>query len=84
MAAFAAHTSLKHVVVVDSDINIFDPADVEYAIATRTKADRDVMVISNVRGSSLDPVCEDNITSKMGIDATKPLKANDKFERARI
>ncbi|OPY26625.1 MAG: 3-octaprenyl-4-hydroxybenzoate decarboxylase [Methanocella sp. PtaU1.Bin125] len=84
MAAFAAHTSLKHVVVVDTDIDIFDPADVEYAIATRTKADRDVMVISHVRGSSLDPVCEDNITSKMGIDATKPLKANDKFERAKI
>jgi 4-hydroxybenzoate decarboxylase len=84
MAAFAAHTSLKHVVIVDTDINIFDPADVEYAIATRTKADRDVMIISNVRGSSLDPVCEDNITSKMGIDATKPLKASDKFERAKI
>jgi 4-hydroxybenzoate decarboxylase len=84
MAAFAAHTSLKHVVIVDTDINIFDPADVEYAIATRTKADRDVMIISNVRGSSLDPVCEDNITSKMGVDATKPLKASDKFERAKI
>ncbi|HEY3272957.1 MAG TPA: UbiD family decarboxylase [Methanocella sp.] len=84
MAAFAAHTSLKHVVIVDTDINIFDPADVEYAIATRTKADRDVMIVSNVRGSSLDPVCEDNITSKMGIDATKPLKASDKFERAKI
>ena len=84
MAAFAAHTSLKHVVVVDSDINIFDPMDVEYAIATRTKADRDVMIISNVRGSSLDPVSEDNITSKMGIDATKPLKAPDKYERAKM
>lgn len=84
MAAFAAHTSLKHVVVVDTDIDIFNSADVEYAIATRTKADRDVMIISNVRGSSLDPVCEDNITSKMGVDATKPLKASDKFERAKI
>jgi 4-hydroxybenzoate decarboxylase len=84
MAAFAAHTSLKHVVIVDTDINIFDPMDVEYAIATRTKADRDVMIVSNVRGSSLDPVSEDNITSKMGIDATKPLKAPDKYERAKI
>ncbi len=84
MAAFAAHTSLKHVVVVDTDINIFDPMDVEYAIATRTKADRDVMIVSNVRGSSLDPVSEDNITSKMGIDATKPLKASEKYERAKI
>jgi 4-hydroxybenzoate decarboxylase len=84
MAAFAAHTSLKHVVIVDADINIFDPMDVEYAIATRTKADRDVMIVSNVRGSSLDPVSEDNITSKMGIDATKPLKAPDKYERAKM
>lgn len=84
MAAFAAHTSLKHVVVVDSDIDIFDARDVEYAIATRTKADRDVMIVSHVRGSSLDPVSEDNITSKMGIDATKPLKAPDKYERAKI
>jgi UbiD family decarboxylase len=84
MAAFAAHTSLKHVVVVDTDINIFDPMDVEYAIATRVKADRDVMIVSNVRGSSLDPVSEDNITSKMGVDATKPLKASEKYERARI
>lgn len=84
MAAFAAHTSLKHVVIVDTDINIFDSMDVEYAIATRTKADRDVMIVSNVRGSSLDPVSEDNITSKMGIDATKPLKAPDKYERAKI
>lgn len=84
MAAFATHTSLKHVVVVDADINIFDPLDVEYAIATRTKADRDVMIVSNVRGSSLDPVSEDNITSKMGIDATKPLKASEKYERAKI
>jgi 4-hydroxybenzoate decarboxylase len=84
MAAFAAHTSLKHVVVVDADINIFDPMDVEYAIATRTKADRDVMIVSNVRGSSLDPVSDDNITSKMGVDATKPLKASEKYERAKI
>ena len=37
MAAFAAHTSLKHVVVVDEDINIFDPNDVEFAIATRVR-----------------------------------------------
>ena len=46
MAAFAAHTSLKHVVVVDEDIDPSDPYDVEYAVATRVSGDRDIMVIT--------------------------------------
>jgi len=52
MAAFAAHTSLKHVVVVDEDIDVYDTDDIEFAIATRVKGDLDIMVIPNVRGSS--------------------------------
>lgn len=83
MAAFAAHTSLKHVVVVDEDINIYDPNDVEFAIATRIRADQDVMIISGVRGSSLDP-CRigDGMNVKMGIDATMQLGHEDEFIRA--
>ena len=85
MAAFAAHTSLKHVVVVDEDINIFDPDDVEFAIATRVKGDMDIMIIPNVRGSSLDPRgAPDGTTTKMGIDATKVLIEKENFERAVI
>lgn len=85
MAAFAAHTSLKHVVVVDEDINIFDPNDVEFAIATRVKGDMDIMIIPNVRGSSLDPRgAPDGTTTKMGIDATKILIEKENFERAVI
>jgi UbiD family decarboxylase len=85
MAAFAAHTSLKHVVVVDDDINIFDPNDVEFAIATRVKGDMDILVISNVRGSSLDPRgAPDGTTTKVGIDATKVLVEKENFERAVI
>lgn len=85
MAAFAAHTSLKHVVVVDEDINIFDPNDVEFAIATRVKGDMDILVISNVRGSSLDPRgSPDGTTTKVGIDATKVLVEKENFERAVI
>ena len=53
MAAFAAHTSLKHVVVVDEDINPFDMGDVEYAIATRVRGDRDLMGLPGAQ-SSLD------------------------------
>ena len=85
MAAFAAHTSLKHVVIVDDDINIFDPNDVEFAIATRVKGDKDILIISNVRGSSLDPRgAPDGTTTKVGVDATKVLVEKEKFERAII
>ena len=82
MAALSAHPSLKHCVVVDTDVNVFDAEDVEYAIATRVKGDRDIMIIPNVRGSSLDPVAEsDGTTTKIGVDATKSLKKIEKFER---
>ena len=83
MAAFAAHTSLKHVVVVDEDINPEDPHDVEYAIATRVSGDRDVMVITGVRGSSLDPCqLEDGTNVKIGVDATMVLGREADFSRA--
>jgi UbiD family decarboxylase len=83
MAAFAAHTSLKHVIVVDEDINPADPEEVEFAIATRVSGDRDVMVISGVRGSSLDPCqLEDGTNVKVGVDATMVLGREDDFRRA--
>ena len=82
MAALSAHPSLKHCVVVDTDVNVFDAEDVEYAISTRVKGDRDIMIVPNVRGSSLDPVAEsDGTTTKIGVDATKSLKSLEKFER---
>ena len=85
MAAFAAHTSLKHVVVVDEDIDIFNPADIEFAIATRVKGDMDVMIVPNVRGSSLDPRgAPDGTTTKIGVDATKVLAIKEDFERAKF
>ena len=54
-AAFRGHASLKHVVVVDDDVDLYDPHDVEWAIATRFQADRDLMVWENQPSSSLDP-----------------------------
>src|SRR5438128_1264347 len=73
LAAFGAHTSMKQVVIVDEDIDVFDDRDVEWAIATRFQADRGLVVLHDVRGSSIDPSARDGFTSKMGIDATKPL-----------
>ncbi|MFA6328455.1 MAG: UbiD family decarboxylase [Candidatus Micrarchaeia archaeon] len=84
-AAFSGHKSLKHVVVVDDDIDIYSPASVEWAIATRLQADKGVAILSGQKGSSLDPSADPNTyaTSKMGIDATRPLVAHGKnFEKA--
>jgi len=86
LAALASHPSLKHVVVVDEDIDIQDPKDVEYAIATRVQADEDVIIIKGAKGSSLDPsIKEDKTTAKMGIDATISFKKNrEDFIRAQL
>ncbi len=83
MAAFAAHTSLKHVVVVDEDIDPADPEEVEFALATRVRGDQDIMVITGVRGSSLDP-CRvgDGTNVKVGVDATMVLGREAEFRRA--
>ncbi len=82
-ATFAAHKSLKHVVIVDDDINIFDPNDIEFAIATRVKGDEDIYIYPNVRGSTLDPRSDNGIGTKVGIDATMDLSKKWKFERAK-
>ncbi|MHA1506535.1 MAG: UbiD family decarboxylase [Candidatus Asgardarchaeia archaeon] len=87
MAAFAAHPSLKHCIIVDEDIDIYNPKDVEWAIATRFQADEDLIIIKNARGSSLDPSSDQKnlITTKVGIDATIPLNKDPKdFMRAKI
>ncbi|MGZ7066779.1 MAG: UbiD family decarboxylase [Methanobacterium sp.] len=82
MAALAAHPSLKHAIVVDEDIDIFNPEDLEYAIATRVKGDDDIMIVPGARGSSLDPCATpDGTTTKVGVDATKPLDKKEKFKR---
>jgi UbiD family decarboxylase len=87
MAAFGAHPSLKHAIVVDSDIDVTNPSDVEWAIATRFQADKGLVVIQNARGSTLDPSADqqNGTTTKVGVDATRTLsKPAEKFTRARI
>ncbi|HHX44199.1 MAG TPA: UbiD family decarboxylase [Chloroflexi bacterium] len=77
MAAFQGHTSLKHVVVVDGEVDAADPHAVEWAVATRFQADRDLVVLHDQPSSSLDPSAlhvpgEKARTTKMGLDATTP------------
>lgn len=75
MAAFAAHYDIKHAIAVDEDVDIFVPEMVEWAVATRFQADRDLIVVANTQGSKLDPSTEDGFGAKMGLDATAPLTA---------
>jgi UbiD family decarboxylase len=82
-ATFEGHKSLKHCVIVDDDINIYDPNEVEWAIATRFQADKDAVIQPNQPGSSLDPSGDlpegkKATTCKMGLDATIPFKETGK------
>ncbi len=75
-AAFAADMLLKHVVVVDEEIDVFDEEQVLWAVSNRFQADRDLVVIANAQGSELDPTAgPGGVNAKMGLDATKPLNS---------
>jgi 2,5-furandicarboxylate decarboxylase 1 len=85
LGAFAGHYDVKHVIVVDEDVNIHDPAEVEWAVATRFQADRDLVVVPESQGSKLDPSTRNGVGAKMGLDATKPLTAPEmRFKRIRV
>jgi 2,5-furandicarboxylate decarboxylase 1 len=76
-AAFRGHSSLKHVVIVDTDVDIHNPSEIEWAIATRFQADRDLMLLEDQPSSSLDPSARQvqggkTRSAKMGLDATVP------------
>ncbi len=85
LGAFAAHYDIKHAVVVDTDVDIHVPQEVEWAVSTRFQADRDLVVIPHAQGSKLDPSGREGVGAKMGLDATVPLDAPPmKFKRIRV
>jgi 2,5-furandicarboxylate decarboxylase 1 len=84
-AAFTGHSSCKHVYVVDKDINIYNPLEVEWAMATRFQGDRDLVVYERAPGSSLDPSADagTHMTTRLGFDLTAPLDTSGKsFHKA--
>ena len=89
-AAFRGHHSCKHVFVVDQDIDIYNPIEVEWALATRFQGDSDLVVRSKEPGSSLDPSSEldangTHLTTKLGFDLTKPIRPTGKgYDKARF
>jgi 2,5-furandicarboxylate decarboxylase 1 len=89
LGAFGAHYDIKQVIIVDDDVDVHDPQQVEWAVATRFQADRDLVVIAGAQGSVLDPSTTvadgsyardepapphlQGIGAKMGLDATRPV-----------
>jgi len=75
LAALAGCDFVKHVVVVDKDIDVYNEEQVMWAMATRVQADQDIDIIKNAKGNTLDPSQTDDImTTKMIIDATLPVQ----------
>lgn len=85
LSGLSQHFDFKLATVVDDDIDIFDPLDVEWAMATRFQADRDLLIVSDAQCSKLDPAARDGTGAKLGIDATKPVGAEElRFKRIRV
>jgi len=84
MSAFTAFPSLKQVVVVDEDVNIFSAEDVEWAINTRCDPERDIFLIKDAFGHELNPTTsKEGLVTKIGIDATAPFPRPAKYERVK-
>jgi 2,5-furandicarboxylate decarboxylase 1 len=85
LALLSLGIGLKQVIVVDDDIDPFDPMQVDWAMSTRFQADKDAMIIPRIACSTLDPSCsEARVTAGLGIDATAPMKERWRFEKVEI
>ncbi len=80
LAAMAAHVNFKTVIVVDADVDIFDPADVLWALATRARWDRGLVPVPGAHGNELDPSSDEHgIVAKAIIDATLPAEKRGRY-----
>lgn len=91
LLAFSAFAELKHVILVDEDVDIFDPNDVLWAMNTRFQGDKDIVTIPGVRCHPLDPssnpeyaesIREIGCSTKTIFDCTVPFSMKDRFIRA--
>jgi len=84
MAAFTAHVNIAKVIVVDADVNIYDPADVLWALSNRVDWSRDIFLVSGAQGHEMDPTADmRGVQTKIGIDATYKPERRDYGERIR-
>lgn len=82
-AVFAAVSLIKQVIVVDDDIDPWDPIAVEWALATRMQPHRDFVIVPNARADRAEPLEKDGAVTKLGIDATRRAGDRPDWRRAR-
>ncbi len=84
MAAFTAHVNIAKVIVVDPDVNIYDPADVMWALINRVDWSQDIFMVPGSQGHEMDPTADERgVQTKLGIDATNKPERRDYGERIR-
>lgn len=81
LAAFAAFPALQMVTAVNSDVNLYDAEDVERAMVTRCRPDKDIIIVPDCFGHELNPATDDGVGAKMGFDCTYPVPKSDRYEK---
>jgi len=84
LETFKAFPSLQWVIAVDTDVNLYDPIDVEWAFTTRFNAKKGFIILKDEPGHILNPMVEGGRVTKVGIDATAPYPRTDTFERVKF
>ena len=85
LALLATGIGIKQVIVVDDDIDVRNPMEVEWALSTRMQPDRDIIIVPRLACSTLDPsVPTARTTAGWGIDATKPMNNDGRFAKVRV
>src|SRR5699024_6287992 len=80
-ATFSSFPSLRRVTVVDYDVDIYSAEDTEWALATRHNPAKDIILIPDSMSHELNPITEDGLDNKIGIDATAPYPQSWEFTR---
>ena len=83
ISALFAIATVKHVFVLDEDVDVFSDDEVEWAMATRFSADRDIVVATGMPGFYADPIAENGTITKAGFDCTAPHDQPDSIEYRR-
>jgi 2,5-furandicarboxylate decarboxylase 1 len=84
LETFKAFPSLQWVTAVDTDVNIYDPIDVEWAFTTRFNAKKGFTILKDQEGHILNPMVQGGLVTKVGIDATAPYPRTPPFERVKF
>lgn len=81
IAAFAAFPDLQMVTAVNSDIDIYKPEDIEFAMVTRCDPAKDIIIVRGAFGHELNPLVKNNLAAKMGFDCTCPVPKPEEYTR---